>query len=545
LGTALPNLKYFSEAFVTTRHISEMIERVPDIDCDDNRGEVMEKVYGELDFKNVRFAYPSRPHTKVLHNFYLTILGGQTVALVGNSGSGKSTVISLLERFYDPVARDITVYGINIKNLQLRWWRNQIGLVSQEPALFATSIEENIRFGKEGASVEDVVYAAKASNAQNFISQLPHGYNTRVGEIATQMSGGQKQRIAIARAMIKNPPIFLLDEATSALDVESEKVVQQALDRASMGRTTVVVTHRLSTIQNANKIVVVQRGQVIESAYLCICVGQHDLCFFIRDHQEMKLKIKSYDLVFFSLCIISFMVNVAQHYSFAAMGELITKRIRESMLAKVLTFEVGWFDQEDISSKAICSMLANEANVEEYKVMNYLRFYVGYMEVKSLVTDRISLVIQTCTSVMLAVALRLSVAWRLARVMIAIQPLTTLCYYTRKVMLINMSKKSGDAQNQCIQIAAEAVANHITITTFRSNERVLSLFKETEIHTRKEGFKQSWVAGIGIGSAQSLTFLTLCLDYWYGGRLVGEGLISPGDVFKTFFILVSTGRVIA
>ncbi|KAH9301194.1 hypothetical protein KI387_012777 [Taxus chinensis] len=637
LGTALPNLKYFSEAFVAACRISEMIERVPAIDCDDNRGEVMDKVNGELDFKNVGFAYPSRPHTEVLHNFCLTIPGGQTVALVGSSGSGKSTVVALLERFYDPVAGDIMVDGINIKNLQLRWWRNQIGLVNQEPALFATSIEENIRFGKEGATMQDIVSAAMASNAHNFISQLPQGYNTPVGEGGTQMSGGQKQRIAIARAMIKNPPILLLDEATSALDAESEKVVQQALDQASMGRTTVVIAHRLSTIQNANKIVVVQRGQVIESgcqedllnqsdgvykmlwsmqqqhhesikkenligqeagaAYArtsnlrrqsnssstsglsthledtsirsngavgkpstfckllalsapewkkaivgstCALVfgsvqpiyafvlGSMMSAFFIRDHQEMKLKIRSYDLVFFSLFIISFTVNVVQHYNFAAMGELITKRLRESILAKVLTFEVEWFDQEDISSGAICSMLANEANV-----------------VKSLVTDRISLAIQTCTAVVFAVALGLSIAWRLAIVMIATQPLTILCFYTRKVLLKNMSKKSGDAQNQCSQIATEAVANHRTITAFCSNERVLSLFRETQIHTRKEGIRQSWIAGIGLGIAQSLTFLNWGFDYWYGGRLVGKGLISPGDVFKTLFIMVSTGRLIA
>ncbi|XP_057853327.2 putative multidrug resistance protein isoform X2 [Cryptomeria japonica] len=635
LGTALPNLKYVSEACVAANRIDEMIERVPAIDFDDSRGQVLEKVYGELDFKDVVFAYPTRPHTKVLNNFCLNIPGGQTVALVGSSGSGKSTAIALLERFYDPVAGDIMVDEINIKNFQLRWWRNQIGLVSQEPALFATSILENMRFGNEGANMEDIVAATMAANAHNFITQLPDGYNTQVGEEAIQLSGGQKQRIAIARAMLKNPPILLLDEATSALDAASEKVVQQALDRACMGRTTVVVAHRLSTIQNANKIVVVQMGQVIESglhedlidqsngvynmlwsmqqhatieednsaeledrtsstrtsnlsrqsisnpgsglsthledmssgakkasgkpssfckllaltapewkkalvgsacalvygAVQPICafvLGSMISAYFLRDHQEMKSKIRSYDLVFFSLFIISFMVNAVQHYNFAAMGELIAKRIRESLLAKVLTFEVGWYDQEEISPGAICSMLANEVNV-----------------VKSLVADRISLMIHTSTAVILATALGMAVAWRLAIVMIAVQPLTTLCYYTRKVLLQSMSKKSGDAQKKCSQIAAEAVANHRTITAFCSSERVLSLFRASQIRTRKEAIKQSWLAGIGISSAQSLTFLTWGFDYWYGGRLVHQGLISPGDVFKTYFILVSTGRVIA
>uniref|UniRef100_A0A0C9RQC1 TSA: Wollemia nobilis Ref_Wollemi_Transcript_2441_2308 transcribed RNA sequence n=1 Tax=Wollemia nobilis TaxID=56998 RepID=A0A0C9RQC1_9CONI len=257
-------------------------------------------------------------------------------------------------------------------------------------------------------------------------------------------------------------------------------------------------------------------------------LGSMISAFFIRDHQEMKSKIRTYDLIFFSLCVVSFTVNLVQHYNFAAMGELVTKRIRESMLTKLLTFEVGWFDKEENSSGAICSKLANEANV-----------------VKSLVADRISLTIQTCTAVLLAIALGLWVAWRLAVVMIAIQPLTILCFYTRKVLLKNMSKKSGEAQNQASQIAAEAVANHRTITAFCSNDRILSLFRATQAKNRKDGIRQSWLAGFGIGSAQSLTFLTWGLDYWYGGKLVHEGLITSADVFKTFFILLSTGRIIA
>lgn len=157
-----------------------MTESVPAIDSDDKNGQVLDKVCGEIIFKNVEFVYPSRPHTKIFHNLCLTVPGSHTVALVGSSGSGKSTVITLLERFYNPVAGEIMVDGINIKNLQLKWWRNQIGLVSQEPALFATSIKENIMFGKQGSSMEDVVAAAVASNAHNFISQLPEGYDTQV-----------------------------------------------------------------------------------------------------------------------------------------------------------------------------------------------------------------------------------------------------------------------------------------------------------------------------------------------------------------------------
>ncbi|GLJ37717.1 hypothetical protein SUGI_0766220 [Cryptomeria japonica] len=265
LGTALPNLKYFSEASTAAFQIFEMIHRVPEINWEDTNGKVLEKVSGEIELRNVEFIYPSRPDTVILSNFNLIIPAGKTVALVGSSGSGKSTVISLIERFYDPIRGETLLDGENIQNLQLKWLRTQIGLVSQEPVLFATSIYENLLFGKEDATIDDVVNAAKDSNAHDFISQLPDGYYTQVGERGVQMSGGQKQRIAIARAILKRPPILLLDEATSALDTESEKIVQEALDKASMNRTTVIVAHRLSTIRNADKIAVVQNGRVIEA----------------------------------------------------------------------------------------------------------------------------------------------------------------------------------------------------------------------------------------------------------------------------------------
>ncbi|PQP94252.1 hypothetical protein Pyn_33834 [Prunus yedoensis var. nudiflora] len=228
-------------------------------------GEILEEVSGEVEFKHVEFAYPSRPESIIFKDFNLTVPAGKTVALVGGSGSGKSTVISLLQRFYDPLGGEILLDGVAINKLQLRWMRSQMGLVSQEPALFATSIKENILFGQEDAEIEQVIDAGKAANAHNFISQLPQGYDTQVGERGVQMSGGQKQRIAIARAIIKKPRILLLDEATSALDSESERVVQEALDKAAVGRTTIIIAHRLSTIRNADVIAVVQNGQVMET----------------------------------------------------------------------------------------------------------------------------------------------------------------------------------------------------------------------------------------------------------------------------------------
>ncbi|ETL82115.1 hypothetical protein L917_17662 [Phytophthora nicotianae] len=220
---------------------------------------------------NVSFAYPSRRDVLICRNYSLAIAPGETVALVGPSGSGKSTVVSLLERFYDPQTGIVSIDGVDVRTLNVKWLRSQIGLVGQEPALFATSIMENIRYGYPAATDEQVVEAAKMANAYDFIQEFPQGFNTEVGERGAQLSGGQKQRIAIARAIIKNPSILLLDEATSALDIESERVVQSSLDHllANSHRTTVIVAHRLSTIRNTDRIAVHSDGAIVE-------IGSHD-----------------------------------------------------------------------------------------------------------------------------------------------------------------------------------------------------------------------------------------------------------------------------
>ena len=201
----------------------------------------------------------------------------QTVALVGESGSGKSTVIALLERFYNPDSGTISLDGVEIKSLNINWLRDQTGLVSQEPVLFNDTIRANIAYGKDGeVTEEELIAAAKASNAHEFISSLPQGYDTTVGERGIQLSGGQKQRVAIARAILKDPKILLLDEATSALDAESERIVQDALDRVMVSRTTIVVAHRLSTIKGADMIAVLKEGKIAEK-------GKHEALMGIKD----------------------------------------------------------------------------------------------------------------------------------------------------------------------------------------------------------------------------------------------------------------------
>ncbi|XP_030301760.1 ATP-binding cassette sub-family B member 8, mitochondrial isoform X3 [Calypte anna] len=221
---------------------------------------------GHISFNHVSFSYPTRPGHPVLQDFSLTLPPGKTVAIVGPSGEGKSTVAALLERFYEPTRGTITLDGRDIAELDPSWLRGKVlGFISQEPVLFGTSILENIRFGRPGASDAEVESAARMANADGFIRAFPEGYHTLVGERGVALSGGQKQRVAIARALLKDPQVLILDEATSALDAESERAVQEALDRASHGRTVLVIAHRLSTVRGAHCIVVLARGRVAEA----------------------------------------------------------------------------------------------------------------------------------------------------------------------------------------------------------------------------------------------------------------------------------------
>ena len=251
----------FAKAIGASDRVFELLERESE---QPDGTEVVKEPKGKLEFQDVVFSYPTRPDAQVLNGVSFLIEPNQVVALVGPSGGGKSTVAALISRFYDVQGGDIKLDGLSLSNINMDWLREHVAVVRQEPILFAASILDNIRYGKLTATEEEVIAAAKAANAHEFVSDFPEAYETLVGERGVRLSGGQKQRIAIARAILKDPVILILDEATSALDVESEHLVQEALERLMENRSSLVIAHRLSTIQHADRVVVLSDGRVVE-----------------------------------------------------------------------------------------------------------------------------------------------------------------------------------------------------------------------------------------------------------------------------------------
>ncbi|GMP84921.1 hypothetical protein CsSME_00038263 [Camellia sinensis var. sinensis] len=649
LGQSAPSMTAFAKARVAAARIFRIIDHKPSVERNSESGLELDSVTGQVDLKNVEFSYPSRAEVPILRNFSLTVPAGKTIALVGSSGSGKSTVVSLIERFYDPTSGQVVLDGHDIKTLKLRWLRQQIGLVSQEPALFATSIKENILLGRPDASLVEIEEAARVANAHSFIIKLPDGFDTQVGERGLQLSGGQKQRIAIARAMLKNPAILLLDEATSALDSESEKLVQEALDRFMIGRTTLVIAHRLSTIRKADLVAVLQQGSVSEigthdelmakgehgvyaklirmqetahetalnnarkssarpssarnsvsspiiarnssygrspysrrlsdfstsdfslsldashpnyrleklafkeqassfwrlakmnspewayalfgsigsivcgslSAFFAYVLSAVLSVYYNPNHAYMIREIGKYCYLLIGVSSAALIFNTLQHFFWDVVGENLTKRVREKMLAAVMKNDIAWFDQEENESSRIAARLALDAN-----------------NVRSAIGDRISVIMQNSALMVVACTAGFVLQWRLALVLIAVFPVVVAATVLQKMFMQGFSGDLEAAHAKATQLAGEAVANVRTVAAFNSESKIVSLFTISLQTPLRRCFWKGQIAGSGYGIAQFLLYASYALGLWYASWLVKHGISDFSKTIRVFMVLM-------
>uniref|UniRef100_A0A0E0C6J9 MDR-like ABC transporter n=1 Tax=Oryza meridionalis TaxID=40149 RepID=A0A0E0C6J9_9ORYZ len=562
LGNATPAVAAVVEGQSAAYNLFKTIERKPEIDSDDNNGMVLEDMNGDIELKDVYFRYPARPEQLILDGLSLQVASGTTMAIVGESGSGKSTVISLVERFYDPQSGEVLIDGISIKKLRLDWIRGKIGLVSQEPLLFMATIKDNIIYGKKDATLEEIKRAAELANAANFIDKLPNGYDTLVGQRGTQLSGGQKQRIAIARAILKDPKILLLDEATSALDVESERIVQEALNRMMVERTTLVVAHRLSTVRNVDCITVVRQGKIVEQGPHDALVKDPDGAYSqlirlqeTRRDERHKLPdstSKSTSLSFRRSRTKDFLsksnrysfksplglpVDIhedgmtseqqkvddadTEYFLFGIAGGKLIQRVRTLSFQRIMHQEVAWFDKPSNSSGALGTRLSVDA-----------------LNVRRLVGDNLALIVQAVATLITGFAIAFAADWRLALIITCVIPLVGAQGYAQVKFLKGFSEESKEMYEDANQVAADAVGSIRTVASFCSEKRVVAIYNKKCEALRKQGIRSGIVGGIGLGFSNLMLYLTYGLCFYVGAKFVSQGKTTFSDVFKVFFALV-------
>ncbi|CAI9087028.1 OLC1v1020991C1 [Oldenlandia corymbosa var. corymbosa] len=628
LTYAAPDMQIFNQAKAAGKEVFQVIRRKPAISSE-SQGKMLQVINGNIDISNVYFAYPSRPERTILHGFSLSIPAGKVVALVGSSGCGKSTIISLVSRFYDPEKGDILVDNHNIKELDLKFLRRNIGLVSQEPSLFAGTIKENIKVGHMDATDDQIRSSAILANADSFISQLPDEYLTQVGQRGVQMSGGQKQRIAIARAIIKNPPILLLDEATSALDSESERVVQDALETAMQGRTVILIAHRMSTIVNADMIAIVENGKVTETGshnslletskfyhklftmqniyqenetrpesstketkgieqesssetpkeHKETTLQNHDLGktpegqedketkeipiffriwfglnkkefgkifigsissafagvskpvfgYFIVTigvayfHPKAEQRVGWYSLIFSSIGILSLFAHTVQHYLFGTVGEKAMTNLRQALYSATLCNELAWFEKPENNVGSLTSRIITETSM-----------------VKTIISDRMSVIVQCISSILIATTVSMKVNWRMGLVAWAVMP----CHFIGGLIQAKSAKgfasDSTAAHSELVALASESATNIKTVASFCHEEHILQKAKLSLKKPLKQGRKESIKYGIIQGVAICLWNIAHAVALWYTTLLVQRRQATFEDGIRSYQIFSLT-----
>ncbi|PRD36013.1 UNVERIFIED_CONTAM: Abcb1b [Trichonephila clavipes] len=567
--------------------------QIPLIDSSSKLGGKPESLSGFISLKNVHFNYPARQTVQVLRGVSLNIQPGETVALVGPSGCGKSTIIQLILRFYDTLEGMVEVDGHNVRDLNVGWLRDNIGLVGQEPVLFSTTISENIRYGKQDATQEEIEEAAKVANVHDFINTLPMKYNTLVGERGTQLSGGQKQRIAIARALIKNPKILLLDEATSALDTESEAVVQAALDEARRGRTTVIVAHRLTTIRTADKIVVLADGNVKE-------IGTHDdlmnskgIYFqLVSTQTRTEVDDDEPEEIVEDLPDLGRRISVLSNGSIGS-GEGLPAVLQRQLSSTASTddkktpFAAGYdrqisalsaferqisnvLDDEKLDKKASPSqmrLLKMSAPEWPYALVGGLSalmmgltfpsfgiifgevmgvcIYVfncrGEIDFKTEKTGvlqyhntsaRISTLLQAISTLIASIILALWYNYKIGLLVLAFIPIVLFAAYFESRVVSRDVTNEKKGTEQASKVAIEAIESIRTVASLHKEEAFYMQFHNSLLGPHRRSRVKSHVRGIIFGFAQGLQAFAYGLTMYYGSYLVSEGEITYANLLK-------------
>lgn len=660
LGQVAPNAQAFTTSIAAAAKIFSTIDRSSPLNPSSEEGIKLEHVEGTVELKNIKHIYPSRAEVVVMRDVSLLVPAGKTTALVGASGSGKSTIVGLVERFYDPVGGNVYLDGHEVSTLNLRWLRQQISLVSQEPTLFGTTIYGNIKHGLigtkyESASEEEqkelIINAAKMANAHDFVSSLPEGYETNVGERGFLLSGGQKQRIAIARAMVSNPKILLLDEATSALDTKSEGVVQAALDVAAKGRTTITIAHRLSTIKTADNIVVMSEGRIVEQgshdallerkgAYFnlveaqrisaekaeqdgeveeeveveleiekeaqevgaefakmpsierklsanqlerlkteksissmvlkgkekpkapdyslwtlikvvgsfntketglmlvglvfCVIAGAGNptqSVFFAKSIVSLSLPPSMYDklrhdanfwsLMYLMLAIVICIAYTGEGIAFAISSERLVHRARDKAFRTMLRQDINWFDQEENSAGALTSFLSTETT------------HLAGMSGATLGT-----ILIVNTTLWGAIALGISIGWKLGLVCTATIPILLACGYLRFYMLGQFQARAKKAYEGSASYACEATSAIRTVASLTREEDVLLHYHLSLEEQARKSLRSILKSSALYAASQSLMFLCNGLGFWYGGTLIASREYSMFQFFIVFSAVI-------
>ncbi|KAM3710870.1 hypothetical protein ACB098_01G065400 [Castanea mollissima] len=605
LGQAMPNLAAIAKGQAAAANIISMIETDSKSSKTSDTGVVLSKVAGQIEFFEVCFAYPSRS-SLVFENLSFSITAGKTFAVVGPSGSGKSTIISMVQRFYEPTSGNILLDGHDLKSLELKWLREQMGLVSQEPALFATTIVGNILFGKQDADMDQIILAAKAANAHSFIEALPDGYDTQVGEGGIQLSGGQKQRIAIARAVLRNPKILLLDEATSALDSESELIVQQALDKIMSKRTTIIVAHRLSTVTENVKdpSSISCSGSSRHSSFRDYSASSRHSSF--REYQNHPLEINSNTTSEMrpsdqnsspskhTPSIWELLKLSAPEWPYAVLGSVgaVLAGMEAPLFAFGITHILTAFYspnlsqmRDEIQRVALIFVGAAVITIPIYLLQHY--FYtlmgerlttrirllmfsailsneVGWFDfdenntgsltsilaadatlVRSALADRLSTIVQNVALTVTAFVIAFMLSWRIAAVVVASLPLLIGASITEQLFLKGFGGDYSRAYSRATAVAREAIANIRTVAAFGAEDRIVTQFASELNKPNKQAVVRGHISGFGYAVSQFFAYCSYALGLWYASVLLKHRESNFGDIMKSFMVLIITALSIA